>query len=693
MERAAKIFITFEAMEESFVGHIAWYQGGRLFEAEFHHGAQILTGGLTVVLNVNRDGKPIGIGIGIYPQQEVLLKELYIELVQPVAPTDTIFLNGYQSWTESRGFRPDEAIPKLRGPIKGLLNTTGDYTFYDYPAKEGYLHAWSFTSLTKGEKTLVWAEAAPETGYTLFEWRCKEGRLRIRKDVGGRKLIREAEMLRVNFWEENGSELSFVTFPPPKTNSKPVKAPATGWTSWYNYYTKITEEIILDNLRAYGLREIPIDVFQIDDGWQPAIGDWTSANKKFPQGMAFLADQAHRYGYKAGLWLAPLIAEKDSTIYQQHRDWLVTYDGEHLVEAGYNPGWGGLFNGTYYLLDLELPAVRTHLKNVFDVVLNQWGYDLVKLDFLFAAALIPRNGKSRGQLMWEACQFLRECCGEKLILGCGVPLAPAWNVFDYCRIGPDIGLNWEMHSAKMINMRERISTHNALHNTISRRHFSGRFFANDPDVFILRKNDNELSVQQRFSLLAINQIFGDLLFTSDNIGGYDSATMALYRSTFPALKHRINRVEQDGELYRIWFQVSDELNRMYFAAANLSRTDRKIALPEGVWYRNGEGFVEEPKAVYFKPFETRIYLKLTEQTPGIAGSDLHLFPGSEVASISLNGDEIQVKLSPQTVGTGNLLLRVENGTKDAKINGKTYPTYTGKGATLALVPVKDGKFV
>ena len=83
----------------------------------------------------------------------------------------------------------------------------------------------------------------------------------------------------------------------------------------------------------------------------------------------------------------------------------MTYDGEHLVEAGYNPGWGGLFNGTYYLLDLELPAVRTHLKNVFDVVLNQWGYDLVKLDFLFAAALIPRNGKSRGQLMWEACQY------------------------------------------------------------------------------------------------------------------------------------------------------------------------------------------------------------------------------------------------------------------------------------------------
>ncbi len=676
-------------MEESFVGNIEWYLSNRLITAKFHQGAQILEGGLAIVLDINRSGNGLQIQIGISSRQEVLLKDLYIDQVLPVDAQDSIFLNGYQSWTESRGFRPDEAIPKLRGPIKGLLNTTGDYTFYDYPAKEGYLHAWSFTSLTKGEKTLVWAEAAPETGYTLFEWQCKEGRLRIRKDVGGRKLIGEAEMLRVNFWEESGTELSF----PAKGNSKPVKAPATGWTSWYNYYTKITEEIILDNLRAYSFREIPIDYFQIDDGWQPAVGDWTTANKKFPQGMTFLADQIHRYGYKAGLWLAPLIVEKDSTIYQQHRDWLVTHDGERLVEAGYNPGWGGLFNGTYYLLDLELPVVRAHLKNVFEVVLQQWGYDLVKLDFLFAAALIPRNGKSRGQLMWEACQFLRECCGEKLILGCGVPLAPAWNVFDYCRIGPDIGLNWEMRSAELINMRERISTRNALHNTIGRRHFSGRYFANDPDVFILRKNDNDLSPQQRFSLLAINQIFGDLLFTSDNIGGYDTATMNLYRSTFPALKHKIIRVDQDGELYRIWFQVEDALNRMYFAAANLSRTDRKIALPEGVWYRNGEGFVEEPKAVYFKPFETRIFLALTEQIPGIAGSDLHLFPGSEVANLSKNGEAIHLSLSPQTVGTGNLLLRVAPGTTDAKINGKTYPTYTGKGATLALVPIKDGKFI
>ncbi|EKC48560.1 hypothetical protein OBE_15116, partial [human gut metagenome] len=41
--------------------------------------------------------------------------------------------------------------------------------------------------------------------------------------------------------------------------------------------------------------------------------------------------------------------------------------------------------------------------------------------------------------MCEAMDFLRECVGEKMILGCGVPLMPAFGKVDYCRIGADYG--------------------------------------------------------------------------------------------------------------------------------------------------------------------------------------------------------------------------------------------------------------
>jgi hypothetical protein len=81
---------------------------------------------------------------------------------------------------------------------------------------------------------------------------------------------------------------------------------------------------------------------------------------------------------------------------------------------------------------------------VFDTVLNKWGFDMVKLDFLFAAAMIPQRGKSRGEIMTDAMEFLREVVGpNKIILGCGVPLGPSWRKVDYCRIGSDVAPWWE----------------------------------------------------------------------------------------------------------------------------------------------------------------------------------------------------------------------------------------------------------
>src|SRR5690606_21456252 len=52
-----------------------------------------------------------------------------------------------------------------------------------------------------------------------------------------------------------------------------VDAPfQVGWCSWYHYFHDITEAALLDNLGRAG--DWPFDVFQLDDGYQSAIGDW-----------------------------------------------------------------------------------------------------------------------------------------------------------------------------------------------------------------------------------------------------------------------------------------------------------------------------------------------------------------------------------------------------------------------------------
>ena len=111
---------------------------------------------------------------------------------------------------------------------------------------------------------------------------------------------------------------------------------------------------------------------------------------------------------------------------------------------------------------------------------------MVKLDFLYAACILPIHNKTRGEIMCDAMDLIRECCGDKLVLGCGVPLMPAFGKVDFCRIGADAGLDWRRHL--YIN-REAVSTCHTVNNSIFRRHLDGRAFMNDPDVFLLRESN------------------------------------------------------------------------------------------------------------------------------------------------------------------------------------------------------------
>ena len=75
--------------------------------------------------------------------------------------------------------------------------------------------------------------------------------------------------------------------------------------------------------------------------------------------------------------------------------------------------------------------------------------------------------------------------------------------------------------------RERISTKVTLQNTVYRSFMDGTMFGNDPDVFLLRDENNHLTPGQKKSLLTLNALFGSVMMTSDNISGYDDEKRAL----------------------------------------------------------------------------------------------------------------------------------------------------------------------
>ena len=153
--------------------------------------------------------------------------------------------------------------------------------------------------------------------------------------------------------------------------------------------------------------------------------------------------------------------------------------------------------------------------------------------------------------MIRAMDFLREVCAGKLILGCGVPLMPAFGRVDYCRIGCDVSLDWDDEQNRQFAHRERVSTKQAIENSVFRRELCGRAFVNDPDVFFLREENCRLTAEQKLLLARVNALMGDVLLTSDDPAAYGDKQRAQYKELVHLFREaRDIRVDADAMVIR-----------------------------------------------------------------------------------------------------------------------------------------------
>ena len=151
----------------------------------------------------------------------------------------------------------------------------------------------------------------------------------------------------------------------------PSPTPA-GWCSWYYFYTQVTEDDVVRNLRFLERhrRELPIDTVQIDDGYQADIGDWLTVNEKFPRGMAWLASEIKSAGFTPGLWLAPFFASATSKTFAEHPDWIIRTPAGSPVVGMHN------WERENYGLDGTHPGVQAWLNDLFQRDLRRLGLRL-----------------------------------------------------------------------------------------------------------------------------------------------------------------------------------------------------------------------------------------------------------------------------------------------------------------------------
>jgi alpha-galactosidase len=376
----------------------------------------------------------------------------------------------------------------------------------------------------------------------------------------------------------------------------PANTPA-GWCSWYYFYTGVTEDDIVRNLRflEQHRRELPLDTVQIDDGYQADIGDWLTVNEKFPHGMGWLASEIKKAGYTPGLWLAPFLLSESSKTFAEHPDWVVRDDGGEPVLAQQN--WGR----ANYGLDGTHPEARAWLTELFRSICDGWGYDYVKIDFLFGAAIAGLRldlATTRIRAYRAALQAVRDGVGtQRFILGCGSLMAPSVGIFDGNRIGPDVApfWRWLTHEERQApTPRPRtpedvaLSAETAIRNTLTRSWMHGRLWANDPDCLLVRTDRTILTIDETQTLASVVGLSGGMMLSSDELEKVPPERLALISMLLPPLPRSavpIDLMERDmPERYEIAFER--EFGPLRLAGLfNFDDTarDLSLALPPGRW--------------------------------------------------------------------------------------------------------------
>lgn len=473
--------------------------------------------------------------MSIIPKTKLMLKSCSITYDNKFNEKAKIYPNGYQSWTYTPEYIKADKMEGLK-PIGKLgyklTSIFGDYQFKDYPKVSGVFHGFTYAYIKVDKEVTLIGSLSEKEGYTILNFDMNNNIIEIEKDVQGLSIEKEYKIFDLALFFGGYDEV-FDKYFIMMGVGKPKIKHMSGYTSWYNYFGKITEEILIRDLKGMDRVKGYAGIFQIDDGYQSKVGDWlTLKDDKFPNGMKYLADAIHEKGLLAGLWLAPFSCAKSSKITAEHPDWLVK-DSKGKPVIG-SIAWGGA-----YIIDFYVPEAAAYIKKVFNEVLNVWGFDLVKLDFLYSECLIPRHNKTRGTIMCEAMDFLRECVGDKLLLGCGVPLGPSFGKVDLCRISCDVDLSYKNRLYFYLGNREIVNTHSAINNSIFRRHLDGRVFCNDPDVFFLRNDRLKFTKEQKLLLAKVNNMFGNVLFVSDDIGMYDDNQLDEVKKAFTESKAKI----------------------------------------------------------------------------------------------------------------------------------------------------------
>ena len=121
---------------------------------------------------------------------------------------------------------------------------------------------------------------------------------------------------------------------------------------------------------------------------------------------------------KPGIWISPYVISEPTELFQKHPEWLLKKADGSLKRVGNWPEDAeppADENPKRYCLDITHPGAAKWLHDLIDTIVNDWGYEMIKIDFMAWSILaadvimIPRFHLHRFIAKdWKLCEVLPE---------------------------------------------------------------------------------------------------------------------------------------------------------------------------------------------------------------------------------------------------------------------------------------------
>ena len=444
----------------------------------------------------------------------IALKEVVLFAVPHAMPADTpLYGEGFQMLSQTGG---------TVGSITDLGNYT-DAKHYRLPEPEGARIVHNLLTFTAGgsHQALAFTSCRRFSG----TFRLRPGVIEAVLDLEGLPLTPGETWPLEEFAFSTGTDRDALLASVARRlgdHHQPLTfaAPPSGWCSWYCFGPKVTAKQVLDNLDVIA-RDIPgLRYIQIDDGYQPAMGDWLETGNAFGGEVQTVLRQIRDRGFEPAIWVAPFIAEEGSRLFKDHPGWFVKDDAGQPLRAD-RVTFGGWRRGPWYALDGTHPDAQAHLERVFKTMRDEWGCTYFKLDANFWGAI--HGGRFHDPRATRIEAYRRGMAAvlrgtrDGFVLGCNHPIWPSIGVIHGSRSSHDIRRDWK-----------RIT--DTARQNLSRNWQNGRLWWNDADAVVLT---GELSEEEfRFHATAI-YASGGMILSGDDLTTITPARLAMLRKLQP----------------------------------------------------------------------------------------------------------------------------------------------------------------